>query len=274
MSLRPLTLRPVSMTLAASSAIPSTSSSVSVGRPHMKYSFTCRQPAAYAAATVSIRSCSLTCLLITRRSRSEPPSGANVSPDRRPLRDSSLARSMLNASTRVDGSDNPVCVPSYRSASPRVISAISEWSADDSDSSPTSSYPVAPSPCSTIAPMPVIERSRTGRVIMPAWQNRQPRVQPRKISTLIRSWTVSASGTSGVFGYGHSSRSITVCLADPRRDAGCGSGTTRSMRPSRVYSTSVESPGRRRPRRGPAAPASPSPATRAGPRPSRPPPGR
>ncbi len=26
-------------------------------------------------------------------------------------------------------------------------------------------------------------RSRTGRVIMPAWQNRQPRVQPRKIST-------------------------------------------------------------------------------------------
>ena len=38
--------------------------------------------------------------------------------------------------------------------------------------------------------MPVIVallRSRTGRVIMPAWQNRQPRVQPRKISTLYRS---------------------------------------------------------------------------------------
>ncbi len=33
---------------------------------------------------------------------------------------------------------------------------------------------------------------------MPAWQNRQPRVQPRKISTDIRSCTVSASGTSGV----------------------------------------------------------------------------
>jgi hypothetical protein len=48
--------------------------------------------------------------------------------------------------------------------------------------------------------MPVIDRSRTGRVIIPAWQNRQPRVQPRKISTLMRSWTVSASGTSGVFG--------------------------------------------------------------------------
>jgi len=51
-----------------------------------------------------------------------------------------------------------------------------------------------------MAPIVVIDRSRTGRVIMPAWQNRQPRVHPRKISTLIRSWTVSARGTSGVFG--------------------------------------------------------------------------
>ena len=48
--------------------------------------------------------------------------------------------------------------------------------------------------------MPVIVRSRTGRVIIPAWQKRQPRVQPRKISTLIRSCTDSASGTIGVFG--------------------------------------------------------------------------
>ena len=55
-------------------------------------------------------------------------------------------------------------------------------------------------PAATISPMPVMERSRTGRVIMPAWQKRQPRVQPRKISTLIRSCTVSASGTSGCFG--------------------------------------------------------------------------
>jgi hypothetical protein len=55
--------------------------------------------------------------------------GREVSPERRPLRVSSLARSMLKASTRVDGSDRPVCVPSYRSARPLVISAISEWSA-------------------------------------------------------------------------------------------------------------------------------------------------
>ena len=34
-------------------------------------------------------------------------------------------------------------------------------------------------------------RSRTGRVIIPAWQKRQPRVQPRMISTGTRLWTVS-----------------------------------------------------------------------------------
>jgi len=45
MSRWPLTRRPVSMTLLARSAICNTSSSVSVGRPHMKYSFTWRQPA-------------------------------------------------------------------------------------------------------------------------------------------------------------------------------------------------------------------------------------
>jgi hypothetical protein len=31
------------------------------------------------------------------------------------------------------------------------------------------------------------ERWRTGRLIMPAWQNRQPRVQPRWISTVYLS---------------------------------------------------------------------------------------
>ena len=59
-----------------------------------------------------IRSSSVTILLITLRIRSLPPSGAKVSPVRRPLRVSSLARSMLNASTRVDGSDSEVWVPS------------------------------------------------------------------------------------------------------------------------------------------------------------------
>ena len=38
-------------------------------------------------------------------------------------------------------------------------------------------------------------RSRTGRVIMPAWQKRQPRVQPRITSTETRLWTTSIFGT-------------------------------------------------------------------------------
>jgi hypothetical protein len=125
----------------------------------------------------------VTILLITLRSRSDPPSGAKVSPERRPLRDSSLASVTLKASTRVEGSDRDTLLPSYRSARPVATSPISLWSAEDSDSRPTSSKPVARMPLSTMSPIVVIERSRTGRVIIPAWQNRQPRVQPRKIST-------------------------------------------------------------------------------------------
>ncbi len=166
----------------------------------MKYSFTCRQPLPYAVATVRIRSSSETILLMTLRMRSEPPSGAKVRPDLRPLRVSSLARSTLNASTRVEGSERPILSSVYRSARPFAMSPISLWSAEESDSRPTSSKPVALSPFSTISPIPVMLRSRTGRVIMPAWQKRQPRVQPRKISTDIRSWTVSARGTSGCLG--------------------------------------------------------------------------
>ncbi len=44
MSFWPETSRPLAMTLTAMSPIWRTSSSVSVGRPHMKYSFTWRQP--------------------------------------------------------------------------------------------------------------------------------------------------------------------------------------------------------------------------------------
>jgi len=44
MSRRPVASRPAWITLRASPAMASTSSSVSVGSPHMKYSFTCRQP--------------------------------------------------------------------------------------------------------------------------------------------------------------------------------------------------------------------------------------
>ena len=54
----------------------------------------------------------MTILLITLRIRSEPPSGAKVRPERRPLRENSLASEMLNASTRVLGRLSDTLVPS------------------------------------------------------------------------------------------------------------------------------------------------------------------
>ncbi len=53
----------------------------------------------------------MTILLITLRIRSVPPSGANVSPERRPLRDSSLASVTLKASTRVLGRESETLLP-------------------------------------------------------------------------------------------------------------------------------------------------------------------
>ena len=86
-------------------------------------------------------------------------------------------------------------------------------------------------------PTVVMDRSRTGRVIIPAWQNRQPLVQPRKISTLYRSCTVSATGTTGALGYGQASRSISVCLLTEAGTPG-RLGATWPMRPSGRYVTS------------------------------------
>ena len=40
-------------------------------------------------------------------------------------------------------------------------------------------------------------RSLTGRYNCPAWQNRQPRMQPRKSSTFTRACTISVLGTMG-----------------------------------------------------------------------------
>ena len=82
-----------------------------------------------------------------------------------------------------------------------------------------------------MSPIAVMLRSRTGRVIIPAWQNRQPLVQPRKISTLNRSCTDSATGTMGLLGYCQASRSITVCLATLYGASG-RFGATRLIRPS------------------------------------------
>ena len=58
-------------------------------------------------------------------------------------------------------------------------------------------------------------RSRTGRVIMPAWQKRQPRVHPRKISTFSRSCTTSVRGTSCWLGIGPRAQVGDGPLLDP-----------------------------------------------------------
>ena len=61
-------------------------------------------------------------------------------------------------------------------------------------------------------------RSRTGRVIIPAWQKRQPRVQPRKISTLIRSCTDLGQRHERRLRVGPLVEVHDRALADPRRD--------------------------------------------------------
>ena len=48
-----------------------------------------------------------------------------------------------------------------------------------------------------------------GRVIMPAWQKRQPRVQPRMISMEMRSCTERAWGTTGRVAMGTELKSNT-----------------------------------------------------------------
>ena len=55
-------------------------------------------------------------------------------------------------------------------------------------------------------------RSLTGRHTIPAWQNRHPRVQPRAISRVMRSWIVFISGTTGFAGSSHRSRSAMMRL--------------------------------------------------------------
>ena len=68
-------------TFSARSAMPSTSSSVSVGRPSMKYSFTDDQPPEKAVRQDWRMSSSVTFLLMASRRRWVPASGAKVRPD-------------------------------------------------------------------------------------------------------------------------------------------------------------------------------------------------
>ena len=82
-------------------------------------------------------------------------------------------------------------LPSHAWFSLIRISAIWEWSVEESDVKLTSSYPVSARPSSTDDTTLSAERSRTGRYIMPAWQKRHPRAHPRSTSTERRSCTHS-----------------------------------------------------------------------------------
>ena len=169
-------LRPIFTTSRASSLMPSVSSSISVGTPIRKYSFTGRQPWD-TPPTAANRSSSLMSLLITRRIRHVPPSGANVRPVRRTFW-ISLAMPTVNASTRSDGSETPTLphpycstrCPATQPVDARVVRGRQRRERDLVVAG--AARPSRPS-CARSS-----GRSRTGRVIIPAWQNRQPRCSP------------------------------------------------------------------------------------------------
>ncbi len=114
----------------------------------------------------------------------------------------------------------------------RTVSSMPEKSAVDSEVSVTSSWPLQAKPSLTISLTCSAGRSRTGRVIMPAWQKRQPRVQPRKTSTFSRSWTTSVSGTSGRAGIGPVGQVGHGALGHLGRDAVGGRARVETSRPS------------------------------------------
>ena len=110
------------------------------------------------------------------------------------------ATSVGTLSGRVEGSDSWTRVGHSSSASAATWSTIWVWSVVDSEISDTSSRPVAARPRSTSSTTCCPGFSRTGRLIIPAWQKRQPRVQPRMISTDSRSCVISPTGSSGAAG--------------------------------------------------------------------------
>ena len=104
----------------------------------MKYSLTRRHPAANAASRAPNRSSSVTFLLMTSRRRCVPASGANVRPPffwpaTKP------AMSTPNASRRCEGTDIRTPLPSHARLRRVRMSAIWEWSVDESDVRLTSS---------------------------------------------------------------------------------------------------------------------------------------
>ena len=180
--------------------MPCVSMSVSVGNPVKKYNLARDQPEAKADSTAPYRSSSVMSLLMTVRSRQVPASGAKVNPLRRPPA-TLAARPTVNASTRNDGRLTVGAPHAVGSGTiDEMTDSIPLKSAVDSEVRLTSLYPVRFKPSTIIERTCSAGRSRTGRVIMPAWQKRHPRVQPRKTSTASRSWTTSVNGANGLRG--------------------------------------------------------------------------
>ena len=123
----------------ASSTMPRVSSSVSVGSPTRKYSFTRFQPWLKAEPTAAWRSSSVMSLLMTWRMRHVPASGANVRPVRRAFW-IWAATSTVKASTRRLGRLTEMLPhPSPSSIASRTTSVMPEKSAVERLVSATSS---------------------------------------------------------------------------------------------------------------------------------------
>jgi len=197
-----------SRVLRLRSKMASRSSRVSPGRPIMKYSLTCRQPCCTSFCACRSSSSSVTPLLMASRRRWLPASGARVAPVRR----MPAIRAMMESSTeptRSEGSASATCCAAQLSAALANSVLSAEKSPALSARKESSSKPVSARHASTSFSSTGKERSRTGRQVMPAWQKRQPRVQPRAISRARRLCT-APMGATWVEGYKASSRSGTI----------------------------------------------------------------
>ena len=115
-------------------------------------------------------------------------------------------------STRRDGSDRLTWSVSAQEFSSSRISSRREWSEVDRLERLSSSYPVLRHSTRALSLMSLGERSRNGRYSWPAWQNRQPRTQPRRTSTQARSCTAPTMGTTKFSGGTKLSMSFTMAL--------------------------------------------------------------
>ena len=153
----------------------------------------------------------VTFLLMTSRRRWVPASAAKVKPLLRTLVVFST-RDCEKLSTRRDGSDRLTWSVSAQEFSSSRISSRREWSEVDRLERLSSSYPVLRHSTRALSLMSLGERSRNGRYSWPAWQNRQPRTQPRRTSTQARSCTAPTMGTTKFSGGTKLSMSFTMAL--------------------------------------------------------------